>query len=291
MQAISYFLLAPLIYAASLLPFPVLYLLSDLLYLILYKLFSYRRGVVQNNLRNAFPEKEAREIKQIERNFYSFLFDVMVETIKALTISRSALKRRCTIAKPNFFQQYHASGQRMIVVMGHLGNWEYAGLRSCLETDHAYKYIYQKLSNKWFDGLFRSLRGRFGAQPVPMEQIYRNLASEQGISVTAFITDQAPPPEGALWLTFLNQDTPVFKGTERIASKLDIPVVYGGVHRLRRGHYEIRLKELAKNPAGLEEGTLTELHTRQLEADIHASPETWLWSHKRWKHKRPRSDS
>ncbi len=133
-----------------------------------------------------------------------------------------------------------------------------------------------------------NMRSRFGTRMIPMKSAFKQmLAHRNELTATVFLADQTPMPENAYWTTFLNQDTPVFKGTEIIAKKLNYPVVYCYVKKIKRGFYEIHAETLVENPAATKEGEISEMHTRRLEKDIIANPETWLWSHKRWKHKRP----
>ncbi len=173
--------------------------------------------------------------------------------------------------------------------MGHWGNWEWAGNSFSLLCKHQLYVIYHPLSNTYFDGLIYRMRTRFGTKLIPMKDTYREMASKRNeLNATAFIADQTPSPEGAFWTTFLNQDTPVFKGTEKIAQRMNYPVLYGRVKRLKRGYYEISAQVLFENAAKAEPDMISKSHTKALENDIIAQPEIWLWSHRRWKHKRPK---
>src|SRR5690606_5353624 len=156
-----------------------------------------------------------------------------------------------------------------------------------LVNRHQLYVIYHPISNPHFNGLMYRMRTRFGTRLIAMKDTFREMVSRRNeLNATAFIADQTPAPQNAWWPTFLNQDTPVFKGTEVIARKIGYTVVYANVMRIRRGHYRMGAEVLAEDPAALPEGVLSEMHTKRLEQDIIAMPETWLWSHKRWKHKR-----
>src|SRR5690606_19269691 len=147
--------------------------------------------------------------------------------------------------------------------------------------------VYRPLSNSFFDRLMYTMRARFAVQPVSMNQILRTLLAKRATpSTTAFIADQAPMPAGAYWTSFLNQDTPFFMGAEKIARKLNSPVVYVGIKKEKKGHYQIFAELLEGEPAQTAAGAITESFARHLEADICTQPETWLWSHRRWKHSR-----
>lgn len=286
----GYYIVLPFIYLLSALPFPVMYLFSDFVCFMLYRVAGYRKAVVLTNLRNAFPDKSEQELKRICDDFYRFLCDLFIETFKTLTISRASMLRHCHLTEQGkaLFDRLNKENQSVILVMGHQGNWEWGGNAFSLECQQQLFVIYHPLTNKKFDGLMYHMRSRFGTKLIAMRQTFREMLVNKKTmtNATAFIADQTPQPEHAQWMTFLNQDTPVFKGTETMARKLDLPIVYVHVKRVRRGYYEVDAEMLVAQPNALPEGAITELHTRRLEQDIIADPATWLWSHKRWKHKR-----
>ncbi len=293
MQALTYYITLPFIYLFSILPFRVLYLFSDLIYLILYKCFGYRKAVVLQNLHNSFPEKTEKEIKQISDAFYHNLCDFMVETFKILTISKDGIMKRCRMMPEcaAVFDKYANEHRSVIMVMGHLGNWEWAGHPFSLQCRQRLDVLYHPLSNKYFNGLMLGMRSRFGTRMMPMRTAYKEmLAHRNELTATVFISDQTPLPETAYWTTFLNQDTPIFKGTEVIAKKMNLPVVYCSIIKVKRGYYEMHAEVLVENPVATADGEITEMHTRRLEQDIIAMPASWLWSHRRWKYKRPVSE-
>lgn len=279
------------IYLLSWLPFPLLYLFSDFVFIVLYRIIGYRKEVVLTNLRNSFPHKSDKELLEIREAFFRYLCDLFIETFKTLTISPKDMLRRCRLTPESkkLFDDLSRSKQSIILVMGHYGNWEWGGNSFALECMQQLYVIYHPLGNKHFDGLMYKMRTRFGNRLIAMRNTFREmLANKQTIvHATAFIADQTPQPENAYWTTFLNQDTPVFKGTEIISKKLNLPVVYVSIRRRKRGYYEMHAEMLVANPAATADGEITELHTRRLEQDIIADPAIWLWSHKRWKHKRP----
>ncbi len=288
MGTLAYYLALPFLYGISLLPFPLLYLLSDAVFVLLYHVFRYRRRVVQANLRNSFPAKSAPELARIERAFYRWFCDLILETLKTLTISPKSVLKHVHVEGEQVLRKYHAEGRSIILVMGHWGNWELAGARFSQLGLHPLHVIYHPLHNKHFNRLIVKMRTRLGNGLYPMAETMKCMVRDRGkLTCTAFIADQTPPPERAFWTTFLNQDTPVFWGTEKIAAKLGYPIVYVGIDRPRRGHYLMRFEVLVPDPGTLAEGAVSELHTRRLEQDIHRRPEIWLWTHRRWKHKRP----
>lgn len=289
MKRLVYFSLLPFIYIISLLPFPLLYGVSNGLFFLVYHVIGYRKKVVHENLCNAFPNKTKKEILIIQKRFYRHLCDLILETLKGLTISAADANARCKLnpATVELIKQYYNNKQSFMLVLGHWGNWEWAGNSfSQLGLNQLY-VIYHPLTNKYFNDLIIKMRTRFGTKLIPMsETIKEMIRNKDEINTTAFIADQTPSPENAYWTTFLNQDTPVFWGTERIAQKLKLPVIYINIDKIKRGWYEMNAETLVSNPESSPTGEITELHTRRLEKDILYKPEFWLWSHRRWKHKR-----
>jgi KDO2-lipid IV(A) lauroyltransferase len=171
--------------------------------------------------------------------------------------------------------------------MGHKGNWEWAGNTFSLCCRHQLYVIYHPLSHTLFNGLVCRMRTRFGTRLIAMKDTFREMvARRKELTATAFIADQSPHPDSAFWMEFLNQDTPVFPGTEKIARKLQMPIVYVSVKRQKRGYYTLGADLLMEPPYAGPEGSITALHTGRLEKDIREEPDTWLWTHRRWKHKR-----
>jgi KDO2-lipid IV(A) lauroyltransferase len=284
-----YSLLLPFLYLLSVLPFTLLYFLSDILYLLLYYVIGYRKRIIIQNLQNSFPDKSNAEKKVIIKKFYRYLCDLFLETFKTLTISPKTMLAHCKMDKgaQQLFQQLNDEKKSIILVMGHFGNWEWAGNTFSLICKQQLYVIYHTIANKNFNELMYKMRTRFGTKLIEMNDTFKAMVSNRHeISVTAFIADQTPQPKNAYWTNFLHQDTPVFWGTERIARKLNYPIVYITIKRLKRGYYELFAELLENNPAETIDGAISEQHTKRLEQDIIAQPEIWLWSHRRWKHKR-----
>lgn len=288
MGAIGYYLSLPFIYGIAWLPFPVLYVLSDGLFVLLFHVFGYRKEVVRTNLRNSFPEKSEAELRTIERDFYRWFCDLVLETLKTLTLSPEQVKERVQVAGEAVLRNYFDQKRSVILVMGHWGNWEWGGARFNQLGLHQLFVIYHPLQNKWFDALVYHMRTRLGNKLYAMDNTLKGMLTDRHlVSATAFIADQTPPPERAFWTTFLHQDTPVFFGTEKIALKLGYPTIYVGIERTGRGRYLMRFEELTADPTSTGEGEITQLHTQRLEKDIQRLPSNWLWTHRRWKHRRP----
>lgn len=290
MQAVIYYISLPFIYLISVLPFPILYLVSDLFYILMYHVIGYRRKVVMQNLRNSFPDKSEMELKKLEKKFYHYLCDLFLETFKTLTISPSKMAKHCypTEKAIGIFKKLAEENRNSVIVMGHYGNWEWGGNAFSFNCKQQLYVIYHPLANKYFNELIIRMRKRFGTDLIKMKETFKDMYSKKGeLNTTAFIADQTPSPDKAYWTTFLNQDTPVFQGVEKISQKLNYPVVYISIKRLDRGHYLVDAEMLFENPQDTKENEILESFTRRLEADIINQPEIWVWSHKRWKHKRP----
>lgn len=271
----------------SLLPFWLLYLISDLLYFFLYYIFKYRRKVVQTNLANAFPEKSQDERKGIEKRFYSFLADLMMESIKSISISPDELKKRYKFVNLEVITKYLQDGRSVIAVSGHYGNWEWGPLAIPLELKKDVLVVYKSLSNKNFDNKINSIRSRFGAIMVSMKMTLRKIAEYKNIPhVLVLVGDQTPTREESQYFTtFLNQPTAVFLGIEKIALKANDAIIYFSINRIKRGHYKSIVKPLVEYPRDTKEHEITNAHTLELENLIREKPELWLWSHRRWKFK------
>ncbi|MBT1706386.1 lysophospholipid acyltransferase family protein [Chryseosolibacter indicus] len=287
MQAILFYLIYPLIYAIALLPFWALYLLSDFLYYVL-RLSGYRKKVVLENLRKSFPEKTEAEIENLSNRYYRYLCDLTLETLKTLTMSERSARERCTFVNKPFLDELYQSGQSFIIVMGHYGNWEWAGPAFSLNTPFQLVVIYRPLSNPYFERMLTRMRTKHGTKICPVKNTLRDMvANRNKLTATAFIADQTATKNDAYWTTFLNQDTAVFTGPEKLAKKFNYPVVYMKMERTRRGHYMVTPELLCREPQRTDTDEISEMFTRRLELDIVEQPTTWLWSHRRWKHKKP----
>ncbi len=286
MGKLSFRIAAFLLYLTSLLPFPILYLFADLIYLILYYLVGYRKDVVLTNLRNAFPEKSDSEKTEIAKKFYHFLADMIVESVKMYSISKENIIKRFPLRNPEEVMQYFEQGRSVILATGHYANWEWGNLIASARFDQVMT-VYKPINNKNFEGLINHMRSRFGATMVAMRNTLRKmieLKNETFLSV--FVSDQTPVRgETQFFTTFLNQPTAVFLGIEKIAKATNYPVVYCHMDKVKRGYYEATFKTLSVTPKDTAEYEITTLHIQELERIIQQRPELWLWSHKRWKFK------
>lgn len=272
-------------------PFWLLYRLSDCLYFILLYVLKYRKNVILDNLRNSFPEKSEKEIQKILKSYYQYFCDLVLETFKSLTISKKEALKRFQIPDKTLFEELYSQNKSLVVIMGHYSNWEWASTTSSLIISYPIYVIYRPLSNKYFGDLINKMRSRFGTKMVSMAQTFRQMIQNKDTpTITVFVGDQTPFREHAYWTDFLNQETGVFIGTEKMARKFNYPVLFATIKRVKRGYYHFLYEMLCENPASTPEGELTKMHTKRLEKEIKAQPELWLWSHRRWKYKREASD-
>ncbi len=290
------YLLYAFIWSVSFLPLRILYLISDISYYLLYYVVRYRRAVVRTNLKNAFPGKSLPEIVRIEKKFYRNLCDIFVELYKPWHMSPRSIRRRCIFKRTDILQKYYDAGKSVIGVLGHYGNWEWmASYALWVDRPVDFLTLYKPMHDKVLDKMMFRIRSRFGAQPIPRNEILRRIVKnrqEGRLFLAGFIADQTPNVHNLhFWMNFLNQDTPVFLGTERIARKFNLPVISLYMRKISRGHYEVEFVDLCPDPSVLAPGELTEMHTRLLEQQIREAPEYWLWSHRRWKHTRKNSEN
>jgi KDO2-lipid IV(A) lauroyltransferase len=270
------------------LPFWALYAKSDVLAWLLSKAFAYRRSVVLQNLQRSFPALDEAMIQQIARDYYHHLADVIVETIKLSSMTKEQLCARIQFDDPGFFQGLADQGKNVVVMMGHSGNWEWAGCLTSACYSTPVLPVYRKVKNEAFDRYFKEIRSRFGAQPIVDKEAFEHISRAPKPHIVAMIADQTPSGAKGLWSTFLNQDTPFFRGTEVLIKRLDHVVVFAQVRKVKRGHYRIHLEKADMSDA--REGVITLQFAAFMEREIRNQPFNWLWSHKRWKHQ-PKADA
>ncbi len=285
-------MLLPLLRLISRLPLGVLYVLADLCFPLLYHVARYRRKVVTENLNNAFPELTPRERRKIRRRFYRWFCDYVVETLKLLTMSRKEMMRRMVIEGVDEMERSLEKKPFVFIFLGHYCNWEWVSsipLWYKKEDSHGGQ-LYRPLKNKAFDRLFLEMRSRFGSENISKYEALRHilqLRRDGKKTCIGFISDQAPGWNSIHdWVDFLHQDTPVFTGTERIAKKVDAAIFFADIRRVRRGYYHLVLRRMTDGPKDFPDYALTEQYMRELEQIIRRQPHLWLWSHRRWKHRR-----
>lgn len=280
-------MLAPLRLLA-LLPLPLIYLLSNFLAVFTFHVLRYRRTVVLDNLRLAFPEKAEKERKRIARNFYFHLTDLILESVKSLHISESEIRKRLILDNPEVFEELHQQNKGVIVVWGHYTNFEWMAMGLPLLIPQDTFAVYQPLSNACFGKTVVQIREQFGLQLYPMSETYPFMLNNPIKSPAyIFMADQSPRADKVRFYSpFFGIETPVHKGVENLARKLDHAVVFLYAERRKRGFYHLRARLLTTDPNRMDDMAITNTHVSWLEEEIRRKPADWLWSHKRWKHRK-----
>ena len=269
-----------------LVPFRLLYIFSDILRFIFYYLIKYRKRVVFDNLRRAFPDKTKKEIERIAWASYRNLCDIMLESFKGLVISNKELLKRYKLIHDEVCNSYADKGQSAIYLAAHYANWEWA-ISIDLHLRHQIVSVFKPIKNKRFNAYMKRFRERFGMKLVPMSET-RTVFKENSKSIgLVLIADQSPSTtHNSIWADFLNRDTPCIHGPEAYAKKLGIPLIFMEFQRVKRGFYSLEFFHFIPEPSGYKDGEITQAYMKRLEEYITRKPEDWIWTHKRWKHKR-----
>lgn len=280
-----YYILLAFCYSVSILPLWLLYFISDGLYVLVYHILGYRRKVVMENLRQAFPEKTDKERRLLARKYYRNLTDMMVETIKLLTMSSKSLNKRfdCDLS---VFHKIYAEGRSVQLHLGHNFNWEWANLFAKNGVQFPFLVVFMPISNSAVSRMFSHFREKFGSVMIPANDMRNGMAPWIGKQyLLGLVADQNPGnPRRCYWFPFLNKMTAFYKGPEMSARRYNIPVVFGDIRKVRRGYYKAKLTLAFENPINEPEGRVTEAFVQFLERNIREQPEVWVWSHRRWKH-------
>ncbi|MBT29891.1 MAG: hypothetical protein CMO01_09550 [Thalassobius sp.] len=274
----------------SRLPMPILYAFADFLFVLAYHIVGYRKKVVMNNLKNSFPEKDEKELKQISKGFYLHLSNFAVEVLKSFTISAEEINKRIKFVNIEVVEEHYKTEKSLLVLATHQFNWEWALLAGCLQLPYPVDVIYQKLSNDNFDDLMFKTRSKFGGTPIKkgdaLREIIRRSRQKRLIVING---DQTPPgrvKSDIYWAEFLYQDTPFYKGPGIIPVKTNIPVLFLKITSPKRGYYEVEFKTLGEPPYEKDTTEILDRYITETENQIKENPSYWLWSHKRWKRKR-----
>lgn len=275
----------------GIIPFPIIYGFSNFLRLVVGVIIRYRKKIILNNLKGAFPDKSDKEIAKIVSLFYKNLTDVLVEGIKAFTMRQRQILKRHKIVNPEVLEPYFQSGQSIIGVTGHFSNWEWGSLSAGKQVKHNVVAFYKPLKNTYIDRFVRWNRTKFGTTLASIGETSLTFERFKDTpTIFLMASDQGVPKrslEKAYWISFLNRETAFLYGVEKYAKLHNLPVIYIDIQRVKRGYYQVELSVLTNEPLSLGEGKLTQMFAEKLESVITKKPEDWLWSHKRWKYKRP----
>ncbi len=284
MSALLYYCV---VYPLSLLPLWILYRISDLLFLLFMSILPYRKKVVAANIQRSFPELPARDQAVLVIGFYRHFSDLLIESIKNLSISKKELLRRMKVINPEILEDLEKNGKSILFVSGHFNNWEWFITSQALLVPFDSYGIGMPLSNGFWDKKLTERRERFGLNVVHAENYKEIFQKEKPVSVLV-LSDQAPADaRKSYWMEFLHQPTPILFGVEQMANEFDLSVVYFTLKKIKHGQYSIEFNILTEDPKSLPYGKLTEKHVQLLEESIIEQPCNWLWSHKRWKREIP----
>ncbi|RFC53785.1 lysophospholipid acyltransferase family protein [Brumimicrobium aurantiacum] len=285
-SAFAYYVL---VYPLSLLPLRVLYLFTDFFFLLLITVVPYRRKVVRGNIERSFPELSTQEHRKIERKFYHHFTDLLAEATKNLSISKTQLLKRFKVENPEVMDELYRKNKNVLLVSGHYNNWEWLITGQNLLFKHKAVGIGMPLSNGFWDKKLNGRRSRFGMKVIHSKIVHEFFSNNKETISTLVLADQSPgDAKKCYWMEFLNQPSGILFGPEMLANQYDQAVVYFSIHKQKRGHYTMRLKEITSTPRALAYGEITEEFAKLLEETIKEAPEYWIWSHKRWKRKVPK---
>lgn len=272
------------------LPMPVMLSISSLFYGLVYYVIGYRKRVVQHNFEKSFPTKSKHQIKQEIKQFYKHFCDLLFETAKTLSIREREIDKRFILKNPELLEEFYDQKKSIILYTSHYGNWEWLAFLP-LYTSYTCTAFYQPLKNKYFDTLVKAIRERFGVQCIPSKNGYKTLMQKHKngeLTINYIISDQSPQASASKhWVKFLNQDTAFLIGSERMAKRMNMAVVYPEFRQPKRGVYEITFKTITEDAGKTEGYSIIDTYARLLEENIELDPSLWLWSHRRWKLNRP----
>lgn len=288
MDRLVFLIAYPLLWAISMLPFRLLYVVSDGVFFFVYHLTGYRKKVVRENLHLAFPQAAPKEIKCIEKKFYHHLCDTFLEMIKSMNISKETMQKRFVFKNIEVIKKYERQNRNMIVVFGHYASWEWM-MSTAYHVKSTGFGIYTPIANTYFDRLIKKIRMRHNGFLISRYRTTQTLIKHKKDGLQAiygFVNDQSPHPEKAYyWRTFMGVTVPVFTGAEMLAKKLDYAMIFCAIEKVKRGYYEATFTVLAGHPREFPDYELTDKFTELLEQQIKNKPEYYLWTHKRWKHR------
>lgn len=291
MHFLVYFLTFPIIWLLSILPFRILYFISDGIYVLIYHVFKYRRKIVFKNIQLAFPQKKTTEIQAIEKKFYHHFIDVFIEMVKSFTISKKELNRRYTYTNPKLFASINNEHKDIMLYISHYANWEWIFGFTPLQSHQKYA-VFQELSNRYFNRAIEKSRGRFGVILKNTRQISKEIihnAAHQIPSVYGILSDQSPLPSRARhWNEFLGVYVPIHVGAEILAKKYEMAAICITTKKIKRGYYESTFHLLSTDVSKEENYSITDKYLELLEKQIRDEPEYYFWTHRRFKHRKKR---
>lgn len=288
MQLLIYILVYPFLWLISILPFKMLYIVSDFCYIIIYYIFGYRKKVVTSNLKLSFPNKSKNEITAIRKKFYHHLCDMIFEAIKSITISEAEMKKRYIFTNVKEIHKLEKENKSVILFMGHYASWEWIFVLQ-KHINHKGYAVYKRLNNKYFDALVKRIRAKYDSHLITTKETFPILIKAKHnneLTFNGFVFDQSPKVHKALhWQEFMGVKVPVHIGAEVLAKRLDMATLFLKVKKVKRGYYEATFMDIIKTPNDFNNYEITDRSLKRVEEQIREAPEYYLWTHKRWKHK------
>lgn len=295
MQRFVYLLAYPFLWGISRLPFPLLYVLSDVLYFILYHLLGYRRKVVRANLKLVFPDWNEKQVKSTEKAFYRHLCDMFLEMIKTMGLREKDLVERFVFTNLEVIQKYEKAGKSVMAMFPHYASWEWVPALNIHLQSKGYA-VYQPINNRYFDKLVRDIRAKFGVTLITTKETPKTIAlnTREGITSSyGILSDQSPMLiRTRHWGNFMGIEVPMHIGAEGLCKRYDIPAVYLKVEKVKRGYYQASFIVLSEDPKSVPNYEITEAFFKETERAIREAPEYYFWTHRRWKHagKKPKEE-
>nr|WP_315254090.1 lysophospholipid acyltransferase family protein [uncultured Flavobacterium sp.] len=289
MQYFVYLLVYPLIWGISILPFRMLYLFSDFVYTIIYLIIGYRKKTVRANIALALPHLSNKERLIIEKKFYHHLCDMFLEMVKTMSISKEEICKRYVFKNFEVYADLEKKGKSIAIMCAHYASYEWV-ISMNYYTEFQSFGIYKQIKNPYFDKLIHTIRSKFNAHLITTKETIPTIeknCQNKTLSVYGFASDQSPKENCAYhWAKFMGIDVPVHTGAEMLAKKYDMNVVFLKTKKLKRGYYEATMEVLAENTKDIPDYEITDQFLKLVEQQIYEAPEYYLWTHKRWKHKR-----
>ena len=287
MQLLAYIVVYPFLWLISLLPFRILYAISDFVFIFVYYVFGYRRKVVTSNMKLCFPEKTDQEIATIRKKFYHHFCDMLLESIKSITVSEKEIIKRYVFTNVDDIHQLEKENKSIVLMMGHYGSWEWIFILQ-KHINYIGYAVYKQLSNKYFDKLVKRIRARYNSYLITTKETLPTLLRAKRnneLTFNGFVFDQSPKLGKAMyWQDFMGVKVPVHVGAEILAKRLDMATLFLKVKKVKRGHYEATFMDIIRNPKSYDNYVITDMSLKRVEEQINEAPEFYLWTHKRWKH-------
>ncbi len=289
MSFIAFILIYPILFLISILPFRLLYIFSDFVYVLIYYIIGYRKKVVRANIAMALPHLSEKERLIIEKKSYKHLCDMFLEMIKTMTISIKEIERRFVIKNLDEFLEIEKKNKSVALMCAHYASYEWVVSMNGRVSFQGFA-IYKKINNPYFDKLVKKIRSRFKAYLITTKEtrgVIEQNERKGNHAIYGFASDQSPQVKPqTYWSKFMGIEVPVYVGAEVLSKKYNMNVVFLKVKKVKRGFYEADIELISDDVNTVPDYQITETFLRKVEKQIHEAPEFYLWTHKRWKHRR-----